>query len=196
MHHFSLNLNVRFEKLAEGIYRIIPAAEDQASLQSFHEMIQAFAPSPKNTLQMSNLRFLPSLTVKVKVIRRDMGLGCLGFRMSSADKTNIASLAVRGLDWNCNGSVNWAWIEAAEKSVLRNEGGSFWEWDEMCLRHNRDLLDEMTDLLCLVARHCPQLTRSVSIIYKEAGWDGSDGGLFDLVKEAILEKLREERQED
>ncbi|KAJ0116600.1 hypothetical protein J7T55_009750 [Diaporthe amygdali] len=108
MHHFSLNLNVRFEKLAGGGYKIIPAAEGQASLQSFHEMIQAFAPSPKNTLQMSNLRFLPSLTVQINVIRHDIGLGCLGFHMSSTDETTIASLAVRGLDWNCHGSVKGA----------------------------------------------------------------------------------------
>lgn len=39
-------------------------------------------------------------------------------------------------------------------------------------------------LLCLIAEHCPQLTRSVSFIYDGPGLFGND--LFDLATDATI----------
>lgn len=183
MFHFSFDLNVRSEEVA-GEERVIlhPASEDQATLQSFHEMIQAFAPSPRNMLHISILQFLSSLTIKVTLKRQDEDLGCIGFHMASADETNFASLAVRGLDWNCRNAVLSAWVDAAK-------GGAFdwdFEWDMQpnkfgYLAH-RALVEKMVGLLCLIAEHCPQLTRSVSLIYEGHGLHGEE--LEDLARDA------------
>ncbi|KAG6368809.1 hypothetical protein INS49_003025 [Diaporthe citri] len=191
MFYFLFNLNVRSEEVA-GEERVIlhPASEGQASLQSFHEMIQAFAPSPTNMLRTSNLRFLSNLIINITLKGPDEDLGSIGFHMTSADKTDFNSLAVRGLDWNCRNAVLSAWVEAAK--------GSAFEWDfEFGMEPNkfgylahRALVEKMVGLLCLIAEHCPQLTRSVSLIYKGHGLYGEE--LEDLASDATcLEYMSE-----
>lgn len=97
---------------------LIPASEDQLSLQSLQDTFQAFAPTSKDMLQMSNLRFPSSLTISINFQRNDEDIGCLGFHMTSVDETNFASLHVRGLDWDCRDAVRTAWVVAARESSL------------------------------------------------------------------------------
>lgn len=116
MFHFSFELNVRSEEITGLIAILNPASEGQLSLQSLHDTIQAFAPTPKNMLQMSNLRFLSNLTINITFQGNDEDLGCLGFHMTSADETNIASLAVRDLEWDCRDAVRTAWVVAGQRT--------------------------------------------------------------------------------
>lgn len=184
MFPFSFDLNVRSEEDTGLMAILIPASEDQVSLQSLQDTIQAFAPTPKNMLQMSNLRFLSSLTINITFQRDDEDIGCLGFHMTSADETNFASLDVRGLDWDCRDAVRTAWVVAARASSLhwdpsfgdesRDKGLGYFE--------HRALVEEIMSLLCLVADHCPQLTRSVSLIYDGICLFGHN--LLDLTSDA------------
>lgn len=183
MFHFSLELNVRSEDRTEFVAILIPASEDQVSLQSLHDTIQAFAPTPKNMLQMSNLRFLSSLTINITYQRSEENLGCLGFQMNSADETNFASLAVRDLDWDCRDAVRTAWVVAARESSHCWDANEDEDTDnQLGYVVHRALVEEIISLLCLIAEHCPQLTRSVSLIYDGPGLFGND--LFDLASDA------------
>lgn len=191
MFNFLFDLNVRSEEVA-GQERVIlhPASENQASLQSFHEMIQAFAPSPTNMLHTSNLRFLSNLWIRITLKGHDEDLGSIGFSMTSADNTDYNSLAVRDLDWNCRKAVLSAWVDAATVSG--------WEWDFLrdmkpnrlgYLAH-RALVEKIVGLLCLIAEHCPQLTRTVSLYYEGDGLHGEE--LEDLAEDATcLEYMSE-----
>lgn len=191
MFHFSFDLKVRSEEVP-GQERVIlhPASEDQASLQSFHEMIQAFAPGPRDMLHVSILRFLSSLTINVTLKGQDEDRGRIGFHMTSADETNFASLAVRGLNWNCRNAVLTAWVDAAQGSAF--EWDCEWAMDKNKLGYlaHRELVEKMVGLLCLIAEHCPQLTRSVSLIYEGDGL--CDEQLDDLAEDAkCLEYMSE-----
>lgn len=187
MFHFSLDLNVRSKKVA-GRKRaiLLPASQDQPSFQSFHETIQAFAPSAKNMLQISNLRFLSRLTINVILKGHGEDLGCVGFHMTSEDESNFASLAVQGLDWNRRHDVLSAWVDAAKGSETHwggfDEHGDL-ESNRLGYFAHRAMVDEIVGLLCLIAEHCPQLTRSVSLIYDGQGLYGSD--LYDLADDAF-----------
>lgn len=166
MFHFLINLNVRSEEVpGEERVVLLPASENKASLQSFREMIQAFTPSPTNMLHISNLRFLSSLTITAFLKGHDEHRGCIGFHMTSAKETKFDSLAVRGLDWNSRDAVLSAWVDAAERSPFREHFK--WGMDSTRLGYlaNRALVEETVGLLCLIAEHCPQLTRSVSVNY-------------------------------
>lgn len=182
MFRFSFDLNVRSEELADEPY-LLPAPEDIASLRSFHEMIQAFAPSPKNTLQVSNLCFLSSLTVRVNVKGCYGDLGCIGFRMTSADEGNLASLDVCDLDWNCRKAVLCALMDAVRGSAAwryGNLGEGSRNSDKLGYFAHQDLVEKISNLLCLIAEHCPQLTRSVSLIYHGLGFWVRPGMLMRL----------------
>lgn len=171
MFKFAVDLNVRLEGVTEYERSILrPASDDQVSLQSFRETVQAFSPSPNNMLQISNLSFLSTLAIRVHLKGSDEELGCVGFHMASADTTNIAPMAVRGLDWNCRRAVESAWIDAAKESTMDwfdNFQGSMSA--KLGYFEHRALVEEVLDLLCLFANHCPQLTRSVSLIYEGPG---------------------------
>lgn len=186
LFHFSFELAVRSEEDTESLEILIPASEGQVSLQSLHKTIQSFAPTPKNMLQTSNLRFLSNLTITITFKEDDEDLGCLGFHMTSADETNFASLAVRGLDWNCRDAVRTAWVVAAQAS------SDYWDSDGCVEQTCTDkklgysahyaLLEGIISLLSLIAEHCPQLTRSVSLIYAGHGLFGNH--LHDLAVSA------------
>lgn len=186
MFSFSFELNVRSEEDTGLVAILIPASEDQVSLQSLQDTIGAFAPTPKNMLQMSNLHFLSNLTITIAFKEDDEDLGCLGFHMTSADETNFASLAVRGLDWNCRDAVRTAWVVAAQASseYWDSEGCVEWRCKDNKLGYfaHRALVEEIIDLLSLIAEHCPQLTRSVSLIYAGHGLFGNH--LYDLASDA------------
>lgn len=190
MFHFSLGLDVRSEEVSgKPRTRLFPASENQVSLKSLHEIIQAFAPSPKNMLKISNLRFLSSLTINITLKGQEEDLGRIGFHMTSADETNSASLAVRGLDWNNPGDVLDAWVDAAKESSEHWGGrcgghciGGNTDRNKVGYLAHRALVEEIISLLCLIAEHCPQLTRSVSLMYD--GPNLFSGELWDLADDA------------
>lgn len=191
MFNFMFNLNVRSEEVA-GEQRVIlhPASENQASLQSFYEMIQAFAPSPTNMLHISNLHFLAVLMIKITLKGHDEDLGSIAFRMTSADETDFNSLAVHGLDWNCREAVLSAWVDAVQNSAVEWEFGMEREPNKLGYVAHRALVGKLVGLLCLIAEHCPQLTRSVSLFYVGPGLYGAD--LYDLADDATCLEYRPE----
>lgn len=191
MFRFSFNLNVRSEEVA-GEERLIlhPASQNQVSLQSFHEMIQAFAPSPTNMSHTSTLRFLSNLIINITLKGHDEDRGSIGFHMTSADHTNFNSLAVRGLDWNDRNAVLSAWVDAAQKSAFEWDFEWGMEPNKLGYLAHRALVEKIVGLLCLIAEHCPQLTRSVSLIYEGRGLYGEQ--LVDLADDATcLEYMSE-----
>lgn len=168
MFQFAIDLHVRSKGLSgHERYILLPTSDDQVSMQSLRKTVQAFAPSPTNMLQISNLCFLSRLAIRVHYQRRYEELACIGFDMASADRTKIAPMAVRGLDRNGRRAVQSAWVDAAKKRAAA------WFWNlhgrrpENELGHSahRAVVDEVLDLLSLFANHCPQLTRSIYLIY-------------------------------
>lgn len=189
MFRFSFELNVRaWEVVGEKRAIMLPASDDEASLQSLHEMIRAFAPGPNNTLRTSNLRYLTSLTIHVnlKAHAHDEFLGCIGFHVTSADEVDYASLGVRGLDWTSLDALRWAWVAAAKDSSRHWDDSFEGEYvidSKLGYFEHRELVEEMLNLLRLLAGHCPQLTKSVSLFYDGPGLHS--GSLYDLAMDEI-----------
>lgn len=181
MFQFSVHLNVRSE-VETGYERPIlrPASDDQVSLQSFHKTVQAFAPSPKNMLQISNLCFLSNLTILVHYKAGDDEPGYMGLDMASADRTKIAPMAVSGLGWNWRRAVQSAWVDAAKERARAWFFNFYVSMPQNRLGYaaHRALVNEVLDLLSLFANHCPQLTRSIYLVY--GGDMMGPGDLYDL----------------
>lgn len=80
-------------------------------------MLRAFEPSPSNTLQASNLRFVTKLIVFIDTKPRTISrheVERVGFCMTSEDKRWDMALDTEGLDWDDEEDVTARYMEALE----------------------------------------------------------------------------------
>ncbi|KAG6358491.1 hypothetical protein INS49_014375 [Diaporthe citri] len=132
-------------------------------------MLGAFMPSPRNTLQSSNLRFLSSLSfhIDVKPLLYPEGLISVGFVMASFQLENVemeASVCTKGLDWNRYEDVRLAYLAAIDSSLASSDARDFFETVNIRCDRANQAANELVALMCLISGQCPQLTSHVHAI--------------------------------